>query len=77
MFELTVTFTRVYLTEPSPAVTWITKKSPVVICASDPFEKAVSVSKLLTWDPAENLTILVIVAVALESANVVAALPVA
>ena len=47
MFEFTVTFTRVYLTEPSPAVTWITKKSPVVICAVEPFEKAVSVSKSL------------------------------
>ena len=48
MLEFTVTFTRVYLTEPSPAVTWIKKKSPVVICAVEPFEKAVSVSKSLT-----------------------------
>ena len=53
------------------------KKSPVVICAKEPFENAVSLSKLLTCDPAANFTIRLIVADELESTNVVAALPVA
>ena len=48
------------------------KKSPVVICAVDPLVKEVAVSKVLTWDPAANFTILLIVAEEFVSTKVVA-----